>query len=99
MRPLDMDQFDVPRSLTTNSITSAIPPTIRHEFESSFGADLSQVKVHEGSAATLYGAKAFTTGNNIYFEPGAYEPHTDDGRKVLSHEIVHLVQQRSGVIL
>jgi len=65
--------------------------------EARFGQDFSQVRVHsdERSAATTgaYGALAYTTGSDIFFGPGRYRPDTVAGRRLLAHELAHVVQQ------
>lgn len=66
-------------------------------FESRMGADFSQVRIHTGAEAvdtarTLQ-AKAYTTGADIAFNEGAYEPGTANGRQLLAHELTHVVQQ------
>ncbi|HCA58489.1 MAG TPA: hypothetical protein DEP46_10935 [Blastocatellia bacterium] len=73
-----------------------LPASLKHEFEASFGSDLSQVRVHESHAPTHLGAKAFAHGSDIFFAPGEYQPHSDAGKKLLSHELTHVVQQRGG---
>lgn len=58
--------------------------------------DLSAVRLHTGPLATAsaraLGTKAYTAGNNIVFDSGAYAPHTDAGRHVLAHEAAHVLQ-------
>jgi hypothetical protein len=62
-----------------------------------FGADFSNVRLHSGSQASdLAGtlqAKAFTVGNNIVFGAGQFAPGTSEGRRLLAHELAHVVQQ------
>lgn len=66
-------------------------------FEPRFGADFSQVRVHNDSRAAntaqSINAKAFTTGNNIAFNSGQYSPETSSGKNLLAHELTHVVQQ------
>ncbi|MEM7117605.1 MAG: DUF4157 domain-containing protein [Chloroflexota bacterium] len=61
------------------------------------GADFSGVNVHtDGQAnqlANQLGAKAFTTGNDIFFRDGAYRPRSSDGQQLIAHELTHVVQQ------
>ncbi len=63
----------------------------------SMGADFSGVKVHtDGESDTLnqqLGAKAFTTGQDIFFQQGAYQPSSSEGQHLLAHELTHVVQQ------
>ena len=72
----------------------------RRPLEAHFGADLSDVCVHTGSeaeksATSLY-ALAYTSGRDIYFGAGMYAPASDSGRRLLAHEVAHVVQQGSG---
>ena len=66
--------------------------------ESRFGVPFDDVRVHTGSravtAAEALNARAFTLGNDIFFGRGQYAPNTDVGRRLLAHELVHVVQQR-----
>ncbi|HEX5085212.1 MAG TPA: DUF4157 domain-containing protein [Blastocatellia bacterium] len=66
-------------------------------FEPRFGHDFSDVRVHNsGTAAALaqsVNARAFTVGRDIVFDSGQYAPHTDEGRRLLAHELAHTIQQ------
>ena len=61
------------------------------------GEDLSEVKVHSDSQADRLsrqlGATAFTTGNDIFFRAGAYNPAEGDSQRLIAHELTHVVQQ------
>ncbi|MBX3252069.1 MAG: DUF4157 domain-containing protein, partial [Myxococcales bacterium] len=76
---------------------ASLPDTVRETLEPRFDADLSDVRVHAGGEAhrlaTGLGAKAFTYGSDIYFREGAYDPASHEGRKTLTHEVAHTVQQ------
>lgn len=78
---------------------SPLPKNIRKEMESSFGADFSKVNIHTGSKAseisTAIGAHAFTHGNDIFFNEGKYNTGTGSGKKLLAHELTHVIQQNS----
>ncbi|MCM8529078.1 MAG: DUF4157 domain-containing protein, partial [Lentisphaeraceae bacterium] len=67
------------------------------EMESGFGADFSGVRVHTGQNAAQMsqsiGARAFTHGNDIYFNSGQYNPESREGKHLLAHELTHTVQQ------
>jgi len=73
--------------------------TDRAFFEPRFGRDFSQVRVHTDATvdrlAKKIGARAFTTGRDIFFREGAYGPRSETGMKLLSHELTHVVQQRA----
>jgi hypothetical protein len=64
--------------------------------EALFGEDFSDVRVHVGPEATALGAQAFATGRELYFAPGRYRPWSRSGRRLLAHELTHVVQQRAG---
>jgi Domain of unknown function (DUF4157) len=68
-------------------------------FEPRFGRDLSIVRVHTsadaGRSAQALGARAYTIGQHIAFAPSGYSPATQDGRKLIAHELVHVAQQSS----
>lgn len=72
----------------------------RRPLEAHFGADLTDVRVHTGSeaakSATSLDALAYTSGHDIYFAAGMYAPSTDSGRRLMAHEVAHVVQQSSG---
>jgi hypothetical protein len=61
------------------------------------GQDFSNVNVHTDSTADnlsrQIGAKAFTTGSDVFFRAGAYNPSTSEGQHLISHELTHVVQQ------
>ncbi|MGA2085833.1 MAG: DUF4157 domain-containing protein, partial [Terracidiphilus sp.] len=69
-------------------------------FEPKFGRDFSDIRVHTDSAsaggARAIDAHAFTTGSDIFFASGKYAPGTDQGMRLLAHELTHTVQQDSG---
>jgi hypothetical protein len=75
---------------------SPLPDRIRGRMEAALGADFSSVKVHVGPQAERIGAIAFTTGDDIYFAPGRFQPDTSAGQHLLGHELAHVVQQRQG---
>jgi hypothetical protein len=73
-----------------------LPDAVRGKMEAALGADFSGVRVHVGPQAERIGAIAFTTGSDIYFAPGRYQPETIQGQQLLGHELAHVVQQRAG---
>jgi hypothetical protein len=70
---------------------------LRQRFESSYGRDLSAVRIHTGpeagTLASSYGARALTYGSEIAFASGQYRPETLRGDLLLAHELAHVVQQ------
>jgi Domain of unknown function (DUF4157) len=73
-----------------------LPDTLRGQMEAALGADFSAVRVHVGPQAERIGAIAFTMGTDLYFAPGRFQPDTAEGKQLLGHELVHVVQQRAG---
>jgi predicted phage tail protein len=69
--------------------------------QSRFGADFTEVKIHTGGEATQMNrelnAKAFTVGNDIYFNQGQYNPGSKEGAHLLAHELTHTLQQSGGI--
>src|SRR3954463_6331649 len=65
----------------------------------SMGQDFSDVTIHrDGESDTLnkqVSAEAFTTGKDIFFREGKYDPVSNEGQKLLAHELTHVVQQRN----
>jgi hypothetical protein len=65
--------------------------------EPRLGNDFSQVRIHSessaGHATHSLGALAFTIGHDIAFQPGLYNPQGLQGKKLLAHELAHVVQQ------
>lgn len=82
---------------TTKGKGSKLNDSAKNEMESGFGRDFSQVNIHTGSDAIQMnrelGSKAFTNGNDIFFNKGEYNPSTSDGKHLLAHELTHTVQQ------
>lgn len=82
---------------STRGLGSPLPTNTQHEMGNKIGADFSDVKVHTDNTAVQLsqnlGAKAFTVGNDIYFNEGQYKPTTTEGKRLMAHELVHTVQQ------
>ncbi len=73
----------------------------RRFFEPRFGRSFGNVKVHTGGysnqVAQALSAKAFTTGSDIVFAQGQYRPESVDGKRLLAHELTHVIQQSGSV--
>lgn len=80
-----------------NSGGTQLDVDTRGFMETRFGYDFSKVKIHtDGNAvrsAQSINALAYTSGSNIVFNEGQYEPGTVRGRKLLAHELTHVIQQ------
>jgi hypothetical protein len=77
-----------------------LEPAVRRFMEERFRADFRDVRIHAGPAARALcralGARAFTWGRDIFFGEGQYAPRGPAGRRLLAHELVHVLQQRLG---
>lgn len=70
---------------------------VRGQMEPTFGADFSGVRIHADTQADMLNrqlnARAFTTGQDIFFRQDAYNPGNSSGRELIAHELTHVVQQ------
>ncbi|MGQ3685434.1 MAG: eCIS core domain-containing protein [Candidatus Loosdrechtia sp.] len=77
-----------------------LPSAERSSMERRYGVDFRDVRVHTDSNAIELNrelnSEAFTHGRDIYFGAGRYNPTTSSGKKLLAHELTHVVQQGSG---
>jgi hypothetical protein len=83
-----------------NSPGQPLDASARRYFEPRFGHDFSHLRVHSDARAAVsaraFGASAYTLGPHVVFAQGQYAPSTLEGRKLLAHELVHVVQQNTG---
>jgi len=74
----------------------------RDFMESRLGANFGDVRIHTDSKASESArsvqAHAYTVGTDVVFQSGKYEPESDSGKRMLAHELTHVVQQRSGPV-
>ena len=79
---------------------SSLPKAARAQMEQGIGADFSQVRIHTDSEAVdmnkEISAQAFTHGQDVYFNQGKFSPESTDGKRLLAHELTHVVQQGGG---
>ena len=73
---------------------------IRAPMERAFGADFSGVRVHTGEESDTLNrsleARAFTTGQDLFFKQGEYQPSRTSGQELIAHELTHVMQQMPG---
>lgn len=74
---------------------------VRGSMEQAFGADFSSVRVHSDTQSDQLNqsiqARAFTTGQDIFFRQGEYQPGNRGGQELLAHELTHVVQQNGSL--
>lgn len=77
-----------------------LTPAERAYFEPRFGRNLGAVRLHDTpathAAASAIGARAYAVGADIGFARGLRRPDAPEGRRLLSHEIAHTLQQGAG---
>lgn len=70
---------------------------VRKRMEQGFGADFSGVKIHTDAQSDQLNrsiqARAFTTGHDVFFRQGEYNPGSRGGQELIAHELTHVVQQ------
>jgi hypothetical protein len=78
-----------------------LDPALQHDMEQRFGHDFSRVRVHSGPAAAQsaqdVNAHAYTVGHDLVFGAGRFAPGTHAGRRLIAHELTHVVQQGNGL--
>lgn len=74
-----------------------LPNLLRRKMEGKMGADFSGVRIHTDTRADMLNrslnARAFTTGNDIFFKSNEYNPDSTEGQKLIAHESTHVMQQ------
>lgn len=83
-----------------NSPGQPLDASAQHYFEPRFGHDFSHIRIHSdvpaAASARALGASAYTLGSHVVFGQDQYAPSTLEGRRLLAHELVHVVQQNAG---
>jgi hypothetical protein len=78
-----------------------LPDPLRAFLEPRFRRSFADVRVHAGPDAARLAqdanARAFTVGKHIVFGAGEYRPNVEQGRRLIAHEITHVLQQRGGL--
>ncbi len=95
------DDFQDASSATDEVLRStgqSLDALTREFMESRFAYDFGNVRVHQDGAAAesarALNARAYTVGHNIVFGAGQYAPQSVEGKKLLAHELTHVIQQR-----
>jgi hypothetical protein len=85
-----------------SSANHSLPSSTNQFFKARMGHDFSNVKIHTNkdaaTSANELNARAYTKGEQIVFNEQEYNPHSTDGKKLLAHELAHVVQQRNGAV-
>jgi hypothetical protein len=77
-----------------------LPPLTKNFMESRFGNSFQDVRIHDNkesrNLSKALNAKAFTSGNDIFFNDGMYNSESVEGQHLLAHELTHTIQQKKG---
>jgi hypothetical protein len=80
----------------------SLDPTLQAKMGQAMGADFSGVKIHTDAQSDQLNqsiqAKAFTTGQDVFFRQGEYQPNNPSGQHLIAHELTHVVQQGGGAV-
>jgi hypothetical protein len=99
---LELDEETAGRINRERSGGQPLDEGVQTRMGAGLGHDFSQVRVHTSSEADALshqlGAKAFTTGQDIFFREGVYSPHSSGGQELIGHELTHVVQQGTGAV-
>jgi Domain of unknown function (DUF4157) len=98
----DLGQTAAPRIISDvlRSPGQPLDAATRAYFERRFGHDFNAVRVHTNAQAAesvrSVGARAYTVGRDVVFGEGQYQSHSFAGRRLIAHELTHVVQQSGG---
>lgn len=98
----DLDDDTADRIDRERSSGQALDTDVASKMGKLTGTNFDQVRVHTNPEADALNrqlnAKAFTTGRDIFFRQGAYEPSSIAGQKLIAHELTHVIQQSTGMV-
>ena len=104
LKVADSPNHDIQNDTDTPALRGGgapLPDFEKRFFEPRFGSDFRNVRIHTdqkaAEAARDINAQAFTLGQDIGFASGHYAPGTDHGRRLLAHELTHVLQQKSKI--
>jgi hypothetical protein len=98
----EVDEETADRIQSTRGGGQELDPGVRASMGAAMDQDFSGVRVHTSPESDdlnrQLGAVAFTTGTDVFFSDGAYDPDSTAGRELIAHELTHVVQQGSGQV-
>jgi hypothetical protein len=101
-RAFELDDDTAERIMRERSGGQSLEIDVQERMGTAIGHDFGDVRVHTSPASDelnrQLGAKAFTTGRDIFFREGAYKPHSSAGQELIAHELTHVAQQSSGAV-
>ena len=98
--PVPVDEDVAARINRERGSGQPLDSAVQAQAGKAMGYDMGHVRVHTSAEADALthslSAQAFTTGSDIFFRSGAYDPHTEAGQNLIHHELTHVVQQETG---
>jgi len=100
--PAEIDDQTAGRINRARGGGQSLDSAVQKQMGAATGHDFGGVRVHTSPESDdlnrQLGAKAFTTGQDVFFREGAYDPHSSGGQELIAHELTHVVQQGSGAV-
>jgi hypothetical protein len=100
--PVELDEDTAGRINRERGSGQPLDATVQEQAGAAMGHDFQGVRVHTSPEADdlnrQLGAKAFTTGQDVFFREGAYDPHSTGGQELITHELTHVAQQGTGAV-
>lgn len=100
--PTELDDDTAQRINRERGGGQPLDGALQEQRSAALGHDFSGVRVHTSPEADdlshQLGAKAFTTGQDLFFQDGAYDPHSSAGQELITHELTHVAQQGTGQV-
>ena len=100
--PTELDDETAGRIDSARGGGRPLDAAVGEQMSQAMGVNLGGVSIHTSPEADTLnqqlGAKAFTTGQDIFFRSGAYDPHSSAGQELIAHELTHVVQQGAGAV-
>jgi len=100
--PTELDDETAERISQARGSGQSLDSRVQEQMSEAMGHDFSSVRVHTSPEADdlnrQLGAKAFTTGRDVFFREGAYDPHSSSGKELIAHELTHVAQQSTGAV-
>lgn len=98
----ELDERTASRVERERSGGQPLDAAVQAQMSQALGYDMSGVNVHTSPEADALnrqlGAKAFTTGEDVFFREGTYDPHSAAGQELIAHELTHVAQQGTGAV-
>ncbi|HEY9076522.1 MAG TPA: DUF4157 domain-containing protein [Anaerolineaceae bacterium] len=98
----ELDDQVASRINSERSSGQPLDAQVQESMGAQLGYDFSDVKVHTSPEShnlnRALDAEAFTTGHDVFFREGAYQPGSTSGQQLLAHELTHVVQQGTGEV-